>query len=533
MERHTENQMEGMESSTSEVDSIEVGNTSFESSEEDYSEDETFMSRNGEIKWSIKAPDRQRGRLSARYVLKRTPGPTRLCVSQASDILSTFKAFLPKSIEGTIVTMTNVEGRKRFSSNWTEFTPKEFDAFIGILILGGCFTSRGENLLNLWDLKTGRAIFSATMSRLRFSQLSSAIRFHNKGSRSERRDTDELAGMREVWDTWSANLPLMYNLGHDATIDELPVPFTGRCSFKQKTLHPSARCGLKLWVLCDAKTSYCWKVDVHTRKTPEEAKENSLTKRVVLDLSEGLRGQNITANNFVTSFDLVQELLKRHITMVGAVRTDRPELPFALVRTKGRRVYSSKFAFAQNTTLVSYTTKKKKNVVLMSTFHKSADVVDRLDRKPQIILDYNETKGGVDTMNQLVSLYSCKRRTSRWVTALFYKILDISAHNAQVVWKEINPSWKAEKKTRRRQFLQELGEALISPTIKELTRLRRGFHAAAIVRAHPPPPVEQSKRKRCGICPYTTDRKSGVVCCECGVTVCKAHYDVICKKCRK
>nr|XP_023657834.1 piggyBac transposable element-derived protein 4-like isoform X2 [Paramormyrops kingsleyae] len=513
-----------MESSTSDVDSIEVGNTSFESSEDDYSEDETFVSRNGEIKWSAKAPDQQRGRLSAKYVLKKTPGPTKLCVSQASDVLSAFKAFLPKSIEGTIVTMTNMEGRKRFPSDWTEFTPKEFDAYIGILILAGVFRSKGETFASLWDLKTGRAIFQATMPRARFNQLSSAIRFHDKGSRSAGTSTDKLAAMREVWDTWSANLPLMYNLGHDVTIDELLVPFLGHCSFKQNL---SRRRGLKLWVLCDAKTNYCWKVDVYTGKSQREARENNFTKQVVLDLSEGLRGQTITANNFFTSFDLVQKLLKRHVTMIGAVHKDRPELPSALLTTKGRRLYSSKFVFAQNTTLVSCITKRKKNVLLMSTFHNSADVVDGL--KPQIMIDYNKTKGAVDTMDQAISNYSYKRKTCRWPFALLYSILDISAYNAYVVLKEINPRWKAEGPLRNRLFLQELGEALIIPAIQERVHFPQGSNAAAIVRLFkevqpteaqqsvaPPLLGGQSKRKRCGKCPKKSDRKCSMVCCECG-----------------
>lgn len=41
--------------------------------------------------------------------------------------------------------------------------------------------------------------------------------------------------------------------------------------------------------------------------------------RVVLDVTEGLRGHNETCNNFFTSYELGQQLLKRKITMVGTV----------------------------------------------------------------------------------------------------------------------------------------------------------------------------------------------------------------------
>ena len=77
----------------------------------------------------------------------------------------------------------------------------------------------------------------------------------------------------------------------------------------------------------------------------------------------------------------------RNMTMVGTVRKSRTELPFELVTTKGRRVLSSQFAFTPTTTMVSYLAKKNKNVLLMSTRHTDAEISDRNDCKPTIVLD--------------------------------------------------------------------------------------------------------------------------------------------------
>ncbi|CAB4058909.1 unnamed protein product [Lepeophtheirus salmonis] len=71
---------------------------------------------------------------------------------------------------------------------------------------------------------------------------------------------------------------------------------------------------------CDAKSSYAWKI-------------------------QGLRGHNVTWDNFFNSYQLGQQLLKRKITKVGTVRKDKPELPPALLASKEREVFSSKFAF--------------------------------------------------------------------------------------------------------------------------------------------------------------------------------------------
>lgn len=45
----------------------------------------------------------------------------------------------------------------------------------------------------------------------------------------------------------------------------------------------------------------------------------------------------------------------------------------------------------------------------MSTLHHESAVIIRKDKKPQIILDYNATKG-VDPLDQLVATYACKRK---------------------------------------------------------------------------------------------------------------------------
>ncbi|KAI3367311.1 hypothetical protein L3Q82_008352 [Scortum barcoo] len=127
--------------------------------------------------------------------------------------------------------------------------------------------------------------------------------------------------------------------------------------------------------------------------------------------------------------------------MVGTVRKNKPELPPALLASKEREVFSSKFAFTPTTTLVSYLPKKNKNVVLLSTLHTDSDISDHGDRKPVIILDYNRNKGGVDNLDKVIGTYSCRRMTARWPLVIFHNIIDVSSYNAFVLWREINPTW--------------------------------------------------------------------------------------------
>ena len=95
--------------------------------------------------------------------------------------------------------------------------------------------------------------------------------------------------------------------------------------------------------------------------------DNSDSGEGVEDVSEEEDGEEYNPEHDKSSYELGQQLLKRKITMVGTVRKNKPELLPALLSSKEREVFSSKFAFMAMTTVVSYLSKKNKNVVLMST----------------------------------------------------------------------------------------------------------------------------------------------------------------------
>ncbi|KRZ83565.1 hypothetical protein T08_15728 [Trichinella sp. T8] len=59
----------------------------------------------------------------------------------------------------------------------------------------------------------------------------------------------------------------------------------------------------------------------------------------------------------------------------------------------------------------NYILKRKKCVLLLSTMHHDDAVNEDQERKADIVLFYNETKSGVDTLDQPVLEYTCKQRT--------------------------------------------------------------------------------------------------------------------------
>jgi len=132
---------------------------------------------------------------------------------------------------------------------------------------------------------------------------------------------------------------------------------------------------------------------------------------------------------------------------------------------KGRDLLSSKFIFSDGLAVVSYVPKKNKTVCLLSAQFLDDSVSDQSHKKPNMILEYNHTRGGVDNADKLVREYSCARRTSRWPLRLFMNMLDIGALNAFIIWMLKNKNWNQSKRNRRYRFLLELGKELTNPNI--------------------------------------------------------------------
>ncbi|KAF2891379.1 hypothetical protein ILUMI_14794, partial [Ignelater luminosus] len=176
-------------------------------------------------------------------------------------------------------------------------------------------------------------------------------------------------------------------------------------------------------------------------------RERNQGKRVVLDMTKGLEtsGRNVTTDNFFTSLDLSREIKKKNLTLLGTIRKNKPELLQELVITRGRDVYSTKFGYQDKAMLAFYCPKKGKIATLPLTMHDSGQISETEKKKPQMIIDYNKTMSGVDTMDKLVRTYTVKKQTQRWPVTVFYNMIDISALNAYITWCHLNEDWRIKK----------------------------------------------------------------------------------------
>ena len=99
---------------------------------------------------------------------------------------------------------------------------------------------------------------------------------------------------------------------------------------------------------------------------------------------------------------------------------------------------------------------------MLPTIHDTPEVDEGDRNKPIMIQFYNKTKGGIDTVDQMIDMYGAKvgSRSRRWpIMVIFY--------NELLEWKETHPQWFQEGRNRtRRDFLKELGMALSKPEIE-------------------------------------------------------------------
>ena len=173
--------------------------------------------------------------------------------------------------------------------------------------------------------------------------------------------------------------------------------------------------------------------------------------------------------------------------------------------------------------MCSYKEKNAKNIYLLSSMH-NVEGVEEKDpkRRPEAILFYNETKGGVDTADEMLRGYSTKAASRRWPLAAFFNLLDIVLLDAYVICKDVGI-----QNVSRRCFLLQLGEALCDAECKRrnpsILRL-----SAAVGNHSGDAELPEKKRPSCRSCQR---KKTRMRCENCKVYVCGTCSQPVCLQC--
>lgn len=496
--------------------------------------------------WSTTKASR-RGRISALNIIRSQRGPRRMC-RNLYEALHCFNIFFTDEIIAEIVKWTNAEISLRrketmISATFRDTNDTEIRALIGILVMTAVRKDNHMSTDELFD-RSSSMIYVSVMSRDRFDFLIRCLRMDDKTIRPTLRATDIFTPMRKVWDLFIDQCINNYTPGEHLTIDEQLLAFRGRCSFRMYIPNKPSKYGIKIVMVCDSGTSYMINAVPYLGRGTE-TNGVPLGEYYVKELTKPVHGscRNITCDNWFTSIPLAQSLLQEpyKLTLVGTIRSNKREIPEELKNSHSRPVGTSMFCFDGPLTLVSYKPKPAKMVYLLSSCDEDA-AINEVTGKPEMIMYYNQTKGGVDTLDQMCSLMSCSRKTNRWPMCLFYGMLNIAFVNAYIIYRH-NVVTKGEKPLNRRKFMKHLSMALTSPYMAKrleaptLKRYLRDEIKNTLPKAAPGPTEDDTeepnpkKRTYCAYCPSKKKRKASGCCKKCKKVICREHNIDMCLSC--
>ncbi|XP_053148503.1 uncharacterized protein LOC128343447 isoform X3 [Hemicordylus capensis] len=489
-----------------------------------------YISRNRREIW-LKEPPGQRT-TAARAMMVSAPGVTTHAIEQVTECLSSclFLFFSPSMLD-LVLECSNKYGVECCGDAWEPISENELCAYLGLRILAGVYRSCGESLEELWSSEDGRPVFRGTMSLGTFKKISRVLRFADQAQCQRTSWGNKLAPVADLWNMFVETLPKCFVPHENVTIGEQLVTFRGSCPFRRYMPPKAAKYGIKFWLCYDSVTSYVLNADISTKRECSALAPANL-EDIVMKLAKTVEGsgRNVTTGNSFTSVELARELLTKQLTLVGAVKKNRPEVPQEFLGNRSRRAHSSIFGFQGDLTLVSYVPKRGKAVILLSSLHMGSGR-SATEGKPEVLHFYNKKISCVETCNRLISLYTTKRVGRHWPLVVFSNILDIACLNAYIIWISCHPDWNATSHRRRRLFLLQVGKEMVTPLLQSRnigSLPEPAREAACRVSGRGP---GSRKRGRCYVCPRKKDRKVQQKCPKCGLFVCSEHMLFTCCEC--
>lgn len=306
-------------------------------------------------------------------------------------------------------------------------TPEEIKTFFGMLMIMG--TLKFPRIRMYWSSATQIPSVSEAMGVNRFFRLRSAL--HVTEPDPGHTGTDKFWKVRPLLDAVRKRC-LQLPVAEKNSIDEQIIPFNGRVVAKQFVRNKPNPEGVKVFLRCSS-TGVAHDFEIYQGKgtgTSVEHKHLGLGGSIVMRLTENLpKLSNFKCyfDNYFTSIPLLQELKQIGIWAVGTIRSNRlqgcPLKSDKMLKKEGRGSMDARITKGGDITVVRWQDNGIVNVA--STFmgvgqpknvkRWSESSKQHVDIPcPEIITQYNESMGGVDKMDFLLSLYPLKQRTKKW-----------------------------------------------------------------------------------------------------------------------
>ena len=466
-----------------------------------------------------------------------TPGPVKTYDSPYDvftdiwdkDIIQLIVSETNRYAQQTIETMRN-EGTLKPSSRlrlWTETNADEIMFFFAMLMYMGIDTRTLASEYWTSDEVLQLPGFRRNMSYNRNFLLNKCLHFVDNGAveRQQLSQTEEASSTRQsaklrklapVIEHLGKKFNSLYHLGPDISIDESLILSKGRLSKAQTIRSKVARIGMKSYELCESRTGYMARFQIHSGKDDSPHSDPSLgvslgskSTKVVLELLQGLerRGHCVVMGNYYNSPSLARYLKGLGFDCLGTLRANRRNVPSDIARVSQKVSKGTIISrHCGDVSIIAWMDSKMTNII--STYHNSDTCIGTRAGKrvenPVCVRDYNTTMGGVVLKNQKLSMYLLERKRGvKWYMKMFKRLLNVSIHNAFVLYAG-SLERRGKLPLTHREFRYQLAQSLLKrhrPCLSEISqpvggplRLRREI-------VHQPQYLQGSQNvSRCVMC---------------------------------
>ena len=165
--------------------------------------------------------------------------------------------------------------------------------------------------------------------------------------------------------------------------------------------------------------------------TATHATVTELTRKI-----EG-RGHKLYMDNFFSSPELFDDLVKKQIYCCGTVRLNRRGMPQDL-RLKTTKLKRGDIRVRTRADLTAILWQDKRDVCILINIHNAPEEDNFCNEggkaiKLQTLKDYSLHMGYVDKGDRMANSYSISRRTFKWTKKLFFHLLGLAILNGYIL----------------------------------------------------------------------------------------------------
>ncbi len=379
--------------------------------------------------------------------------------------------------------------RKGEPDKQTTMTPDSILTSIGVMYLTGYLCPAHKEMYWQDRVDTQNMFVKKAISRNRYQDV---LRFTYFVEPEDADLGDSFWKVRPLFEHINSRARDLIEQPEWVSVDESIIRYFGPHPLKQSIREKPERYGYKVWCLCTSSGELLACQPYAGAKTLIPDQGLGQGPNVVLGLAEeyGLQpGTKVSMDNLFTSFDLCDHMAERGWGLVGTLRQNRlvgVPLPNKKEAFKNMDRGEIEAVYSDN---ICATVWRDSQPVFVGSNFSGPDPVGTCQRFagpgkgytsvpcPRMVLDYNETMGGVDQLNQNVKNYAITPRQHKWYWAIWTWFLNVQMVQAwrlyRHIYKKRHQIIKDQEKIEDEEFEARLSSQPMLSTVKQQQRRER------------------------------------------------------------